>query len=75
MTLIDQLESLLNQARAEGRGPLLIRILPEKLPILEADADAREVLGRGTIFGVPYEPYVNPKEQAVVLVYNDTLLE
>ena len=75
MTLIGQLEDLIDQSRAEGRVPLLIRVMPEKLAILEADADARQVHGRGTIFGIPYEPYVNPGGQSVALVHNEGPLD
>lgn len=75
MILIDQLEMLIDQARAGGRVPLMVRVLPEKLSILEADAEARQVLGRGTIFGIPYEPHLNPNGQGVVLTYRDALPE
>jgi len=75
MTLIDQLEDLIEQAHEEGREPILVRIMAEKIAIVEADADARQILGRGTIFGVPYEPYHNLDGQGVTLVYKDSLPE
>lgn len=75
MTLIDQLEDLIEQAHEEGREPILVRIMAEKIAIVEADADARQILGRGTIFGVPYEPYQNLDGQGVTLVYKDSLPE
>lgn len=75
MILLDQIESMIERSRDEGRQALLIQIMPEKIPIVEADAEARHVLGRGTIFGIPYEPHPNANGQGAVLTYKDTLPE
>jgi hypothetical protein len=75
MTLIGQLEDLIDRSRAESREPLLIRVMPEKLAILEADADARQVLGRGTIFGIPYEPHPNANGHGVTLIHKEGLAD
>jgi hypothetical protein len=73
--LLDQIEGMIERSRDEGRQALLIQIMPEKLPIVEADAEARHVLGRGTIFGIPYEPHPNANGQGAVLIYKDSLPE
>jgi hypothetical protein len=75
MTLLDQLESMVERSLSEGRQPLQIQIMPTKIAEVEAEAEARQVLGRGTIFGISYEPHFNPKGEGVILTYRDSIPE